>query len=1060
MKFKLLFVLALIMQQTFSQLEIVVNKGHTGMINNISYSSDGKWQATSGVDKQLILWDYAQRKVYRSFKSTRDVYDIRISEPFIGALYSDSLEVWNFYNGDRVFYGDASGSLNNFILEKSQIIYNNKAGHTVLFDLNAKNIIKMNSSGMRMAISGDRELIITYEILKKQIEILDENLNLIKTIPSEYVVQIDYDPIKKAALIQKTDGAYYMDCKNFSLKKLPEKPLSPLAFDFYDGKLCFLKGMAVEIVGVPKFNKINSIPFSMQPMGVALHPTKKILATGERNGSWEYDLKTGEALYQFENNIHPVIDMAISQDRKYLALTSEVGGFGTKIWNVKKNNMEYTFKDLRYPININPMGELLAPSVNGLNQVCKYNIRFKELKGCMALEKIAMNSVFSENGKIYIHASFNNSRSGVEVHFKDLESRKLIGKFDVPGLGALVMDVTPDGNILAINTTEGLYWVNLKKKSVTKSSITFNWIFSLEFQSNEVLYAAGIDRIAKIDVLADKEMGTLKTPSGGRLEKLCLNDKYVMASINVFNDNRNEYAKIWENDIEKCTFDAHATGIYDALFIEPKNRFYTASGDGSIGINDLEECEPIARLLPFGTENDFILTTEDNYYMASKKALNAISFRHKGQLIPFEQFDLILNRPDIVAQRLNNSSSSLIQAYRRAYGRRIKKMGFSADQLSLDLQLPYIKINQFQEFVTEKDQIELKLTVGDSTNRLNRLMVYSNGVPLDGIKGKPLNDIKTNGKDMTYSVPLVPGKNHIEVSVLNDKGVESIPRSVDVIRKTEEDQNLYLITIGVSDYKNDTFDLDYPVKDAQDLKKFFEQNQGLYDNIYQKELLDSDVTREKLNELGFFLKDVQINDVVIIFVAGHGLLDENYNYYFGTHDMDFNDPALRGLSIEWLEQLMDRIKALKKILFLDTCHSGEVEEDEVEIGDDDLAMLDNVKIRAAGVGIRKKKGLGLFNSVELMQVLFADLRKGTGATILSSAGGAEYAYESAEWKNGLFTYCLLEGLKSKSADLNKDGNIDIDELKSYVSDKVDKLSAGKQKPTSRSENIHGNFRIW
>jgi ABC-type proline/glycine betaine transport system ATPase subunit len=68
--------------------------------------------------------------------------------------------------------------------------------------------------------------------------------------------------------------------------------------------------------------------------------------------------------------------------------------------------------------------------------------------------------------------------------------------------------------------------------------------------------------------------------------------------------------------------------------------------------------------------------------------------------------------------------------------------------------------------------------------------------------------------------------------------------------------------------------------------------------------------------------------------------------------------------------------------------------------------------------------------------------------------------ESGEWKNGLFTYCLINGIKSKEADLNGDGEIMLSELQKYVQKQVMKLSGGKQQPTSRIENITMDFRLW
>ena len=100
------------------------------------------------------------------------------------------------------------------------------------------------------------------------------------------------------------------------------------------------------------------------------------------------------------------------------------------------------------------------------------------------------------------------------------------------------------------------------------------------------------------------------------------------------------------------------------------------------------------------------------------------------------------------------------------------------------------------------------------------------------------------------------------------------------------------------------------------------------------------------------------------------------------------------------------------------------------------------------------------NTSELSKALFTDLRRGTGATVISSAGGKEYAMESDAWKNGLFTYCLIHGLKDSAADTNKDGKIVLSELQQYLREEVTNLSNGAQKPTSRIENLSMDFKIW
>lgn len=60
--------------------------------------------------------------------------------------------------------------------------------------------------------------------------------------------------------------------------------------------------------------------------------------------------------------------------------------------------------------------------------------------------------------------------------------------------------------------------------------------------------------------------------------------------------------------------------------------------------------------------------------------------------------------------------------------------------------------------------------------------------------------------------------------------------------------------------------------------------------------------------------------------------------------------------------------------------------------------------RAASKAQQTRGGIGLKNSFELMQELFADLRRGTGAIVISSASVKEFAFESDAWHNGVFTY--------------------------------------------------------
>jgi hypothetical protein len=355
----------------------------------------------------------------------------------------------------------------------------------------------------------------------------------------------------------------------------------------------------------------------------------------------------------------------------------------------------------------------------------------------------------------------------------------------------------------------------------------------------------------------------------------------------------------------------------------------------------------------------------------------------------------------------------------------------------------------------------LEINANDSKYKLDRINIYINGVSIYGINGIDLRKENTQSSRKKITINLVKGLNKIEVSVLNQTGAESFFETAYVTRNTDNiNSDLYLITIGAGKYIDHRFDLTYAAKDASDVKELFAKNNSqLYKNVFAWSLINEEVTTENIFKLKEKLAKAKRDDIVIITIAGHGVLDKNMDYYLATHEMDFSEPSNKGLPYEQFESLLDGLEAINKVMLIDACHSGELDKDEMQLSVAKNSISENITFRSAGVTVGKNK-MGLQNVSEIMSELFADLRKGTGATVISSAGGAEYAMESDQWKNGLFTYCFLNGLKNKESDLNNDGKIMLSELQSYLRSNVTKLSGGAQQPTSRIENTNIDFQIW
>ncbi|MBN2683402.1 MAG: caspase family protein, partial [Bacteroidales bacterium] len=508
------------------------------------------------------------------------------------------------------------------------------------------------------------------------------------------------------------------------------------------------------------------------------------------------------------------------------------------------------------------------------------------------------------------------------------------------------------------------------------------------------------------------------------------------------------------------TLKGHKDRINSAYFSKNSKNIVTASDDNITIVWDAITGKILAKFFMID-EKDNLNLTSDNYYLGSKSAINGLYWIINNKTIyPFDQFDLKYNRPDIVLERLGYADSTLIAAYHQAYLKRLKKMNFTEDMLKDDFHIPEIKIENFEELPTiiNEKEINLDLNLNDSKYPLDRINVWVNDVAVYGTDGISIRDKNTMDYKTKIPVSLAKGENKVQVSVLNQAGAESYKESFYINCEAGKEQpDLYLITLGGSKYQNESFNLTYASKDAGDLAEVFKKS-SVYKNIFTKTLINEQLTKENVLELKNFLKTADINDQVIIFLAGHGVLDENLDYYLATYDIDFNNPAKRGLAYEELESLLDGIKPLKKALFMDACHSGEIDKEEVELMAQTEVKTGDIQFRTVGTSPTPK--LGSQNTSELTRSLFADIRKGTGATVISAAGGMEFAMESGEWKNGLFTYCLINGLQSKSADLNKDGKIMLSELQKYVQDEVVKLSGGKQQPTSRIENLEGDFGVW
>jgi WD40 repeat protein len=486
----------------------------------------------------------------------------------------------------------------------------------------------------------------------------------------------------------------------------------------------------------------------------------------------------------------------------------------------------------------------------------------------------------------------------------------------------------------------------------------------------------------------------------------------------------------------------------------------TSSEDGTIKYwrYDLQQLYPVYQTVPF-KQNEYISTIPSGYYKGSQQAARKLHYvTADAGIISFEQLDVKYNRPDKVLEAIGNKDTVLINSYKRAYYKRIKKLGIDTTQFSDGYSVPEAEFENRSDIAYEQksEQLTLKINAKDSSFLLDRFNIWINEVPLFGMKGISIRHRNGYSYDTTISIQLSQGENRIETSVTNVNGTESyrMPLYIKYSPAQQVKETVRFIGIGINEFADSKRNLQWCVKDIRDLALKFKEKYG--DDIVIDTLFNQNVTLNNVQAIKQKLLSTNINDKVIIAYSGHGLLSKQYDYYLSSYTVNFKNPEQDGIAYEEIENLLDGIPARKKLLLIDACHSGEVDKDE-------LLAVQNNKVSKGNKGLIMHRGsedetvetktVGLQNSFELMQTLFVNVGKGTGATIISAAGGVQFAQERDDLENGVFTFSLLEAMQQNST-------IKVSELKKYVGQRVEQLTQGLQKPTTRNELKDFDWPVW
>lgn len=577
-------------------------------------------------------------------------------------------------------------------------------------------------------------------------------------------------------------------------------------------------------------------------------------------------------------------------------------------------------------------------------------------------------------------------------------------------------------------------------------------VYAAKFSPNgSRLVTVSDDRTAIIwDVVTGKELHRLKGHNLGVMAAYFSPD-----GKRIYTTSYDQVVNTWDAANGKLLASYESNGVL--ADIDFKTNQLIVLGSASIDVHNLNTGALNYTWMAVNESDWLVLLPDSRHFMCARDAARRLHYATSDlKTVGFEQLDIQFNRPDMVLSRLagmyGHADTVRIQAYNKAWQKRVRSMGVDTAAFTGKFSVPVCDLQNRDSIgpVRDNPQILLRISGSDPTFPIDRWNIWVNEVPVFGSAGIRIGYKGQSVLDTVVSITLSAGQNIIEASVTNTQGIESYrtPIFIQYQKPDQMPEKTFFIGVGVDKYQESKHNLRYSVKDIRDLVAIVRLTLGA--NVIVDTLFDEQVTRENFMSLKNKLLKTTEDDKVIISFSGHGILGSDFDYYLATHDIQFDDPSGRGLPYEEVEQLLDGIRARKRLLLLDACHSGEVDKEAL------LAI--NTTSKPAGVkGLvlpeSPKPKLGMDNSVELMKELFANVQRGTGAYVVSAAGGTQFAYEQDKLKNGVFTFSFIELMRLEK-------QMAVRDLKSRVEERVMQLTNGLQRPTSRRDLNRYDWRVW
>ncbi|MFT5823856.1 MAG: WD40 repeat protein [Crocinitomix sp.] len=462
----------------------------------------------------------------------------------------------------------------------------------------------------------------------------------------------------------------------------------------------------------------------------------------------------------------------------------------------------------------------------------------------------------------------------------------------------------------------------------------------------------------------------------------------------------------------------HSTSVTSIDITADGQNLISMSVDGLMKVWDLNTYKEVYSRIQM-SKDEWLTTNPSGYFDGSSNALGWVNYVKGNQVVNVSSLFEKYYTPGLIERIHNkdaglNDRSELLESQMNNLPELVVAIGSGGKRS--------IVIDSDSIFKANNATIPLEISIGKHDTPLDEIRIYNNGKLI--VQESLEENITFRGGGPAkhlYEIQLSNGLNELTSIVVNSERTESQPTTVVVeydgeLAKTD----LYILSIGINNYKNPAYNLDYAVNDSKAFVKSLKNGgDSLFNSVKTYSILNADATKANIMATITEIKsEIGSEDVFLFYYAGHGVMSveiapDQPEFFIVTHDVTnlYDASAVireKAISAGELMEISKNISAEKQLFVLDACHSG--------------GAIETFAVR----GSEREKAL-------------AQLARNTGTFFLTAAQDAEYANEVGKLNHGLFTYALLEILQG-AVKLDGDQKITVSELKSYVEERVPELS--------------------